>query len=66
MLQKIEGVTIAPIYAAPRPGDVRDSQADTELARRDLGHSPRFSFEEGMRATLEWYRQQREAAATAG
>jgi nucleoside-diphosphate-sugar epimerase len=25
---------------------------------RDLGHAPRFSFEEGMRRTLEWYRRQ--------
>jgi UDP-glucose 4-epimerase len=25
-------------------------------AVRDLGHAPRFSFEEGMRLTLEWYR----------
>jgi nucleoside-diphosphate-sugar epimerase len=23
---------------------------------RDLGYAPRFSFEEGMRLTLEWYR----------
>jgi UDP-glucose 4-epimerase len=36
---------------------VRDSQADTTLAMRDLGHAPRYSFEEGMRLTLEWYRQ---------
>jgi UDP-glucose 4-epimerase len=27
-------------------------------AVRDLGHAPRYSFEEGMRLTLEWYRQQ--------
>lgn len=59
LLQKLEGVTIAPIYGLPRAGDVRDSQADTTLAVRELGHAPRFSFEEGMRATLEWYRNHR-------
>jgi nucleoside-diphosphate-sugar epimerase len=59
MLQKIEGVSIPAKYAAPRAGDVRDSQADTELAVRDLGHAPRFSFEAGMRATLAWYREHR-------
>src|ERR1035437_8711154 len=32
LLQKLEGVTIAPVYAPPRAGDVRDSQADTTLA----------------------------------
>jgi nucleoside-diphosphate-sugar epimerase len=58
MLQKIEGVSIAPNYGPPRAGDVRDSQADTVAVRRDLGYEPKFSFEEGMRATLEWYRAQ--------
>ena len=59
LLQKLEGVDIPPIYGAPRAGDVRDSQADTTLAVRDLGHAPRYSFEEGMRITLEWYRNNR-------
>ena len=56
LLQKIEGVKIAPHFGPPRAGDVHDSQADTTAAVRDLGHAPRFSFEEGMRLTLEWYR----------
>jgi nucleoside-diphosphate-sugar epimerase len=59
LLQKLEGVDIAPIYGPPRAGDVRDSQADTTLAVRDLGHAPRYSFEDGMRITLEWYRKNR-------
>jgi nucleoside-diphosphate-sugar epimerase len=59
LLQKLEGVRIAPVWGPPRAGDVRDSQADTRLAVRDLGHAPRYSFEEGMRITLEWYRTHR-------
>ena len=59
LLQKLEGVTLPPNYGPPRAGDVRDSQAATELAVRDLGHAPRYSFEEGMRLTLEWYRHNR-------
>lgn len=59
MLQMIEGVNIAPVYEPPRSGDVRDSQADTSLAAAELGHAPRYSFEEGLRLTLEWYRQKR-------
>jgi UDP-glucose 4-epimerase len=59
LLQKIEGVEIAATYAAPRAGDVRDSQADTTRAVRELGHAPRVSFEEGMRTTLGWYRNNR-------
>jgi UDP-glucose 4-epimerase len=57
LLQKIEGVEIAPKYGPPRPGDVRDSMADTSSAVAELGHAPRFSIEEGLKRTLEWYRQ---------
>lgn len=63
LLQQIEGVSLEPIYAPPRPGDVRHSRADTTAAVRDLGHAPRFSLEEGLRRTLEW--QRRTLAATA-
>ncbi len=57
LLQKIEGVRIPANYGPPREGDVRDSQADTVAAVRDLGHDPKFTFEQGMRATLDWYRK---------
>jgi len=56
LLQKFEGVSIPANYGPPRPGDVRDSQADTTAAVRELGHAPQVSFEAGLRATLEWYR----------
>jgi len=56
LLQKIEGITLPVQYGPARTGDVRDSQADTTLARRDLGHNPQYSLEEGLRRTLAWYR----------
>jgi UDP-glucose 4-epimerase len=56
LLERLEGVEIPPVYGPPRAGDVHHSQADTNAARAELGHTPRFSFEEGMRRTLEWYR----------
>jgi nucleoside-diphosphate-sugar epimerase len=56
LLQKIEGVKLPAIYAPPRPGDVRHSQADTTAAVQELGHHPRFGFEQGLRLTLDWYR----------
>jgi len=57
ILQSIEGVRIPAQYGPSRPGDVRHSQADPAAARRDLGHSSRFSLEEGLRRTLAWYRK---------
>jgi UDP-glucose 4-epimerase len=56
LLQKIEGVSLPPSYAPPREGDVHDSQADTTAARRDLGHDPQYTLEQGLRRTLAWYR----------
>jgi nucleoside-diphosphate-sugar epimerase len=58
LLQRIEGVHIPANYGPERAGDVRDSQADTTAAVAELGHAPRFTFEEGMKRTLEWYRRQ--------
>lgn len=55
-VQKLEGITLPAHYGPPRDGDVRDSQADTASAVQFLGHEPRFSIEEGLRRTLEWYR----------
>lgn len=58
LLQNIEGVSLPPRYGPPRPGDVRHSQADTTAARRDLGHDPQYTLEQGLRRTLAWYRAQ--------
>jgi UDP-glucose 4-epimerase len=62
LLEKFEGVRLPTNFGPPRPGDVRHSQADTVAAVRDLGHAPRYSFEQGLRLTLEWYKERRGAA----
>jgi len=60
-MKRLVGATVDPIYHEERAGDVRDSQADIEKARRILGYEPVVSFEEGLKRTVEWYR-----TATAG
>lgn len=55
LLSAIAGVSMEPNYGPARPGDVMHSQADVSAAVRDLGHAPRFSFEEGLRRTFAWY-----------
>jgi nucleoside-diphosphate-sugar epimerase len=58
-LRELTGADVEPVYADPRPGDVRDSQADISRARALLGYEPIVSFEEGLRRTLAWYRSTR-------
>ena len=55
-IQKLEGISLPANYGPPREGDVRDSQADTTAAKGELGHDPRFTIEEGLRRTMDWYR----------
>jgi UDP-glucose 4-epimerase len=57
-LQSMKGIRIGAKYEPPRAGDVRDSQADTTAAVRELGHAPKFSLEEGLKSTFEWYKSQ--------
>lgn len=57
MLQKIIGFTDPVKFGPPRSGDVRHSLADISLAQKHLNYSPSVSFEEGLRRTVEWYRQ---------
>ena len=58
VLRDLLGAKVAPKYAEPRAGDVRDSQADISKARRILGYEPTVSFEEGLQRTVAWYRTQ--------
>ena len=62
LLNKIDGAAVPANYGPPRAGDVRNSLADTTLAKAMLGHDPQFSFEEGLRRTLAWYRASSKAA----
>ena len=62
-MASVLGSTVAPEHTPPRAGDVRDSQADITKARELLGYEPIVSFEEGLRRTLEWYKQEHELAA---
>lgn len=57
MLRRIIRAEVEPICAPPRPGDILHSQADISLARWLLGYSPMVSFEEGLKRTVQWYRQ---------
>ncbi len=55
-MRKLVGADVRPSYGEPRAGDVRDSQADIDKARRLLGYQPIVSFEDGLRQTVDWYK----------
>jgi nucleoside-diphosphate-sugar epimerase len=56
VVRDLVGGTVEAIYEPGRAGDVRDSQADIEKARRLLGYTPLVSFEQGLDNTVRWYR----------
>jgi nucleoside-diphosphate-sugar epimerase len=57
MLCDLTGVSLDPVYADPRPGDVKHSLADITLAEKLLGYSVETGFEEGLKRTVEWYKR---------
>jgi len=60
ILKELVGTDVEPIYAPPRPGEVRHSLADISKAKKMLGYQPRIDLREGLRRTLEhFYREMR-------
>ena len=57
MLRELIGEKIDPIYADTRQGDVKHSHADISMAEELLGYSVETGFEEGLKRTVDWYRQ---------
>ena len=51
------GVDPNPEFLPPRAGDVRDSQASIERARRLLGFEPDLGFEAGLERTVAYFRR---------
>jgi UDP-glucose 4-epimerase len=58
-LNRLLGTAINPVHGPARAGDVRHSQADFARARQDLRYEPEVSFDEGLRRTLEAYKNER-------
>jgi UDP-glucose 4-epimerase len=46
------------VYVAPRDGDIEKIYLDVSKAKAELGWSPAVSFEDGLKTTVGWFRQQ--------
>jgi len=58
LLQSLTGYQDAAKHGPDRAGDVKHSLADISLAEKHLGYKPEIDFEEGLKRTVEWYREQ--------
>ena len=56
-LTKALGVEIEPNFGPERAGDIKHSNADITKARELLGYDPDWSFEKGIQAAIEWYKE---------
>lgn len=56
-LCKALGKNIEPIFGPERKGDIRHSNADINKAKKLLGYNPMWSFEKGIEAAIEWYKE---------
>lgn len=51
------GVDIEPNFGPERAGDIKHSNADISKARDLLGYDPDWSFEDGIKAAIDWYKE---------
>ncbi len=57
LINKILGKKIKPEFLPKRPGDVFKTLADISQIKKKLGFKPLVSFEEGLRRTIEYFKE---------
>ncbi len=50
------GKEIEPHFGPERAGDIKHSNADISKARELLGYDPQYSFADGIKLAIEWYK----------
>lgn len=54
-LKEVSGKEIKAVYGPPRRGDVRDSLANIDKAKKLIGYDPQFSVAQGLKVTWEYF-----------
>jgi UDP-glucose 4-epimerase len=65
ILRELTGYRGEVAYAPERAGDIKHSLADIDLARKHLGYEVQVDFQEGLRRTVEWYKNTMNPASLA-
>lgn len=56
-IAELLGSDVKPVYGPDRPGDIKHSNADISKARNLLGYDPDYSFYDGIKLCVEWYKE---------
>ena len=56
-LNEALGLDVEPNFGPDRPGDIKHSNADISKAKQLLGYDPDWSFDRGIKAAIEWYKE---------
>lgn len=51
------GISVEPNFGPDRKGDIKHSNADISKAKRLLGYNPDYSFQDGIKLAIEWYKE---------
>ena len=57
MFSNVLNKDIKPVYELPRKGEVQRIALDGTKAKNELGFTPQFSLEEGLKKTIRWYEE---------
>ena len=57
LLCKLLNVEIEPIIGPDRAGDIKHSNADISDAKNLLKYDPEYSFEDGLKLAIDWYKE---------
>lgn len=56
-IKNVDEGNLKPNFGPDRAGDIKHSNANISKARKMLGYDPNWSFERGIKAAIEWYKE---------
>lgn len=56
-IKDADGNRLEPNFGPDRAGDIKHSNADISKAKKSFGYDPQWSFEKGIAAAIDWYKE---------